>query len=57
MDDKNKDRNSNKNTKNQAYKLSYPQKIKKRYFILWDVNTIVVNDKPITIKFPTEKLI
>ncbi len=52
MDDKSKGGNTNKDTQNKSYKPPRRQHVKKRYFLFWNTDTIVVNDKPIIVKFP-----
>ena len=44
-----------KESKDQKNQSDCEDTAKKRYFLLWDVDTIVVNNQPMTVMFPTEK--
>ena len=54
MKGKMKDRDD-KDTEDQKLKLDPQEKTKKRYFLFWDVDTIVVNSQPMTVTFPTDE--
>jgi hypothetical protein len=41
-----------KDTKDQKSHSTMREPTKKRYFLLWDVETIVVNNEPMTVTFP-----
>jgi hypothetical protein len=54
MKSKMKDTNDKEN-KDQKPQQDTQEQTKKRYFLFWDVDTIVVNNQPMTVTFPLEK--
>jgi len=44
-----------KKNKDQKPQPDSQEQTKKRYFLLWDVETIVVNGQPMAVTFPLEK--
>jgi len=46
---------NDKDSKDQKPQPDPPEQMKKRYFLFWDVDTIVVNGQPMTVTFPPEE--
>jgi hypothetical protein len=46
---------NDKENKDQKTQQDDREQKDKRYFLLWDVDTIVVNNQPMTVTFPTEE--
>lgn len=54
MKGKMKDSNEKEN-KDEKAPVDSREKTKKRYLLLWNVDTIVVNNQPMTVTFPLEE--